>query len=120
MTKSASKSSEAPKTKAAKVSKESKKIIKESNGALKPLIESYSAFVQEKEKKLKKVVNVLKESMKIDNKQVLKASTALLKLLKGLEQDSKNLLSSTDEEFIYVEISLAKLPSKVSQRPQQM
>lgn len=82
-------------------------------------IEDFNKFTRLRLVKEARVKKSLAERLSIEPAQALKAIKCIQSFLKQTKEKSKFLLEE-DDEFLYVEVTLSKLPSEYSIRPYQM
>lgn len=81
-------------------------------------LDNYSDFVKEETSKYLKIRKQTIKQLPIDPQQVKQAVKALVKYF-NKTKSSSNLLD-TNDDFIYLEVVMSKVPTKYSIRPIQM
>ena len=72
--------------------------------------------MEEKTKSLNQTKIELKKTLKLDQNQIKLAIKALIKHHLG-KQNMANLLDSSNEDFIYIDLVFKRIPEKFSIRP---
>ena len=82
-------------------------------------IEDFNKFTRLRVVKEARVKKTLSEKVDVESTQILKAVKCIQSFVKQKKESSKLLLEDEDE-FVYLEITMSKLPEEYSIRPYQM